>query len=74
MSRRKVDLSVVKGVDPIFDKAPVFGEEKDEAAWVLSVEGHYPTPDVHVYFALKYVPEGNGWKVISIDVNTKKAE
>jgi len=66
---KKVDLSRVKGVEPVFDREPSLAQE----GRVLEVAGHYETPPVNPHFTLKFYREAGEWKLLGINVNLRAA-
>jgi len=64
---RKVDLSEVGKLDPIFDPPPEIN-----ADGLLFVSGHYVGETHKIVFALKYIYELPSWKLFGIDVNLVK--
>lgn len=61
-----IDLSAIKGKQPVFPTAPAINEEG-----VLVINGHYPTEPKKTYFILKYIEEEGAWKLFGIKVNVK---
>ena len=66
---KKVDLSRVKNVEPVFDREPALAQE----GRVLELGGHYETPPVNPHFSLKFFHEGGEWKLLGINVNLRAA-
>lgn len=60
------DLTIVKGVTPVFDEAPAF--DKDG---LLHLNGQFPTKTTTVLFKLTYHYEYPQWKLFGINVNAK---
>jgi len=63
---QKIDLTAVKGVEPVFDKVPIINEQD-----VLELAGYFPTKPAMVYFKLGYTYEHPDWKLVGIDINVK---
>jgi len=60
------DLTIVKGVTPVFDEAPAL--DKDG---LLHLNGQFPTKATTVLFKLTYHYEYPQWKLFGINVNAK---
>jgi FlaG/FlaF family flagellin (archaellin) len=60
---KKIDIDGIKDVAPQLDAPAAINN-----AGVLTVKGHYPTRPNQVRFALEYVREAAGWKLLSINV------
>ena len=65
---KEVHLAGVKDVTPEFDTPPAV-----DSNHVLVVAGHYATHPSQVKFKLKYLKEGQEWKLLGIDVNVGKS-
>jgi hypothetical protein len=64
---RKVDLTEIGKLDPIFDTPPAINSDG-----LLIVSGHYVGETHKIVFALKYIYELPAWKLFGIDVNLVK--
>jgi hypothetical protein len=64
---KKIDLSSVRDVEPIFDAAPVINTDG-----LLVLRGHVPTSPLQTIFHLKYAYELPKWKLFGIDVQLKR--
>jgi hypothetical protein len=64
---KQVRLGGVKDVAPEFDTPAALNSEH-----VLVVTGHYPTHPSQVKFTVKYLKEGQAWKLVGINVNVGK--
>ena len=62
----EVDLTVINGKKPTFDKTARIEEGK------LLLEGHYQTRKMKIFFALKYWMDADAWKLVGIRVWTKR--
>jgi hypothetical protein len=62
-----VDLSRVKGAEPIFDRRPALVQDGK----VLELVGHYETPPVNPHFSLKFYHEDGQWKLLGINVDLR---
>jgi len=60
--------------DPLAGKSPVFNIQPsiDANGWLV-VDGYYPTTPARLEFRVRYVTEGIGWKVRSINVTIPSA-
>jgi len=65
---KEVHLGGVKDVTPELDSPPAV-----DSNHVLVVAGHYATHPSQVKFKLKYLKEGQEWKLVGIDVNVGKS-
>lgn len=65
-SEQPIDLSILRGMTPVFTGTPEINAE----GWLV-LEGTYPTQPSVVYFTLKYLFEAPHWKLIGINVNVK---
>lgn len=65
---KEVHLGGVKDVTPEFDSPPAV-----DSNHVLVVTGHYATHPSQVKFTLKYLKEGQEWKLVGIDVKVGKS-
>lgn len=61
---KQIDISGIKGVDPILTEAPIINSDG-----VLILEGYYPMRPSRVSFRLKYIYEHPTWKLFGIRVN-----
>jgi hypothetical protein len=64
---KKIDLSCVKGVEPVYDQPPAI-----DGDGVLTLTGYYPAKPMHVTFSLKYVYEHPAWKLLAINVKARE--
>jgi hypothetical protein len=62
---QNVDIGPIRDVTPQIASATI----DDEGALVIT--GHYPTQPAQVHFALRYVDEDEGWKLLAINVNVR---
>lgn len=63
----EADINLLPALErhtPVFEREP-----KVDGEGVLVLEGHYPTQPSRLWFELKYLYEGIGWKVVGINVN-----
>lgn len=65
-SDQQIDLSVLRGMTPVFTETPAINAQD----W-LTLEGTYPTQPSVVYFTLKYLFEAPYWKLVGININVK---
>lgn len=65
----KIDFSEVRGMTAVMSTAP--SVEKKMGINNLQLKGYYPTSPRKTNFDFKYIPEGDEWKLIAIEVNTK---
>ena len=68
-SDANIDFSEVRGMTAVFEPAP--SVEKKSGIHHLNLVGYYPTSPRKSRFDFKYIPEGDEWKLIAIEVNTK---
>jgi hypothetical protein len=61
---KQIDISGIKGVDPILTEAPTINSDG-----LLILEGYYPMRPSRVTFRLKYIYEHPAWKLFGIKVN-----
>jgi len=61
---KQIDISGIKGVDPILTEAPTINSDG-----LLILEGYYPVRPSRVSFRLKYIYEHPAWKLFGIKVN-----
>ena len=61
---QNLDLTVLQAVGPVFTKGPAL----DENDW-LAVEGYFPSEPSRTNFSMKYLKEGDSWKLAAIDLN-----
>jgi hypothetical protein len=60
---KNVNIAGIKDVQPQFEPMANINDEG-----LLLLKGHYPTQPAQVQFALKYVRELEGWKLIGVEV------
>lgn len=65
-SDQNVDLTILKGMDPVFDQPPKIDEND-----MLILEGYYPTQPSVTHFDLKYLYEHPAWKLAGVHVQLK---
>jgi hypothetical protein len=63
---QKINIALIVKEDPEFDGTPAINDDG-----VLVIKGSYPTQPSKVFFELKYVAEGESWKLIGINVQVK---
>jgi hypothetical protein len=63
---QNIDLTVLNGMDPVFDKRPII-----DSNGFLALQGYYPTKPSVAYFELKYGYEYPEWKLVSINVSVR---
>jgi hypothetical protein len=63
---QKINIALIVREEPDFDGTPAINDEG-----VLVIKGSYPTQPSKVFFELKYVAEGENWKLIGINVQVK---
>ncbi|WP_299487269.1 hypothetical protein [Acaryochloris sp. IP29b_bin.137] len=61
-----LDLTVLKHFSPIFNNQPSIEENV-----VMPITGFYPTQPKQVHFELKYLYEGQSWKLMHFSTNIK---
>src|SRR5207248_2886794 len=65
---KDIDLpAAVKGIEPVFNHP---AEIDSDGA--LKVQGYYPTKPNRIVFQLKYLKEGEDWKLVGVNVNLKE--
>ena len=64
-----IDFSTARHMTAEFSPSP--SVEKKSGINHLQLKGFYPTSPRKTNFDFKYIPEGDEWKLISIEVNTK---
>jgi len=64
---KKIDLSMLAGLNPIFDRAPLINQDG-----FLDLYGHFDTPQLQVGFYLEYAYELPRWKLFGIDIELLK--
>jgi hypothetical protein len=64
---KKIDLTNVESIEPDYSSGAKITEEG-----YLIIDGFYPTVPVKTKFSLKYNFDAKGWKLISVDVDTKE--
>lgn len=64
----RADLSTIKGLEPDYSPTPKI--TKQGKFQVLEAKGEFPTKPSPSRFDLKYIPEGEDWKLISFAVYT----
>ena len=64
---RKVDLSSIAYLEPVFDQTPQINE-----SGLLELIGHFDTPDYRVNFSFQYAYELPFWKLFGIDISLTK--
>jgi hypothetical protein len=60
---KKIDLSAVAGLQPVYDQPPQINEEG-----LLEVQGHFDTQPYRLIFTLQYIYELPRWKLFGIDL------
>ena len=63
---QNIDLTVLNGMDPVFDERPII-----DSNGFLALQGYYPTKPSVAYFELKYGYEYPEWKLVSINVSVR---
>lgn len=63
---KEIDLTPITKVEPVFDGKPAVNDDG-----LLVIKGSYPTRPSKVIFELKYVYEGESWKLAGINVEVK---
>jgi len=66
---KKADIAGVAAVAAVLDPPPSIDERNS-----IMTAGHYPTRPMNVHFALRYLREGEAWRVAAIDVSLKRAQ
>jgi hypothetical protein len=64
-SDKNVDLTILKGHDPVFTKKPLINDKG-----LLILKGEYEVYPIGVPFGLKYIYEAPSWKLLGIHVKT----
>lgn len=65
----KINFREISTLDADFTSTPAV--ESSLGNKILKLKGNYPTTPRRTNFELKYVPEGQDWKLIGIEINTK---
>ncbi len=65
----KIDLTVIRPLEPPFDKEPFLDENG-----VLKLTGHFPTSPARLLFNLSFISEDQLWKLVRVNVTTKFSE
>ncbi len=65
-----IDFSEIQNLTADFTDKPVI--ETTAGYKTLKLKGVYPTSPRNTKFDLKYIPENKDWKLISIEINTKR--
>jgi hypothetical protein len=65
---QEVDLTVIKGMEPVFSEAPYIDDDN-----LLQLKGYYPTDPMTTHFELSYMYEHPNWKLVRIDVETRQS-
>jgi len=63
----KIDLSVVQGLPPVFDRLPLINQDG-----LLVLDGHFNTPQFRADFHMEYTYELPRWKLFGIDLSLSK--
>ena len=64
---KKIDLSALAGLPPVFDRPPLIDEDG-----LLELDGHVDLPQFQVIFSLEYAYELPRWKLFGIDIQIMK--
>jgi len=64
-----IDFREIRTLDADFTSTPAV--ESSLGVKTLKLKGFYPTSPRNTRFDLKYIPEGQDWKLIAIEINTK---
>ena len=67
-AEKDIDIDIIAAMKPTYDPAPVIdGNGK------LIVKGSFPTEPARVVFELDFIPSDAEWKLVRINVETKRA-
>ena len=67
-AEKNIDFDIIAAMKPVYDPAPTIdGDGK------LLVKGYFPTEPARVMFDLDFIPSDGEWKLIRINVETKRA-
>lgn len=66
---QKADLSGVANATAEFEQPPLIDDKN-----MLVMRGRYPTTPMNVHFGLRYIKEGELWRLAGIDLNLKRAQ
>jgi hypothetical protein len=65
---KNIDIDLIAALKPSYDPAPVIEDNGK-----LVVKGSFPTEPARVIFELDFIPSDGEWKLIRINVETKRA-
>jgi hypothetical protein len=65
---KNIDIDLIAALKPSYDPAPVIDDNGK-----LVVKGSFPTEPARVIFELDFIPSDGEWKLIRINVETKRA-
>lgn len=65
---KNIDIDLIAALKPSYDPAPVITDNGK-----LVVKGSFPTEPARVIFELDFIPSDGEWKLVRIDVETKRA-
>jgi len=64
---RNIDIEIIAAMKPMYDPAPVIDNNGK-----LIVKGSFPTEPARVIFELDFIPSDGEWKLVRINVETKR--
>jgi hypothetical protein len=67
-AEKNIDFDIIAAMKPTYDPAPEIDDEGK-----LLVKGYFPTEPARVIFELDFIPSDGEWKLIRINVETKRA-
>lgn len=65
---KNIDIDLIAALKPSYDPAPVVDDNGK-----LIVKGSFPTEPARVIFELDFIPSDGEWKLVRINVETKRA-
>jgi len=65
---KNIDIDLIAALKPAYDPVPVVDDNGK-----LIVKGSFPTEPARVIFELDFIPSDGEWKLVRINVETKRA-
>lgn len=65
---KNIDIDLIAALKPSYDPAPLIEDNGK-----LVVKGSFPTEPARVIFELDFIPSDGEWKLVRINVETKRA-